>query len=201
MTKSDIAGCTIKFLEGFRFKRILILVLFGVMLNSQVFATANRKFPDKKFQLLSQAFRYGEEMPSRYSSARGGQNVSPSLNWVNPPEGTKSFALIVVDPNIPLGFTFTHWLIYNIPTEKKGLLESVSHQVSFGDGTVQGKNGYGKNEYLGPNPVWGRHRYYFTIYALDTTINSNSNLNKKRLMQAMKGHILGRAQLMGCFSK
>ncbi len=201
MKHSNAAG-SVATLRGLRLKRIMILTLLFVgMFNSQVFGTADPKLPDKKFRLLSQAFYYGEEMPSRYSSTKKGQNISPPLNWVNPPKGTKSFTLIVDDPDIPLGFIFTHWLICNIPAEKQGLLENVPHQVSFKDGTVQGKNGYKKNEYYGPNPVWGRHRYYFTIYALDTTINFDSTLNKKKLMQAMKGHILDRAQLMGYFSK
>jgi Raf kinase inhibitor-like YbhB/YbcL family protein len=199
--KSATSKYAFESLARFRLKRILILVLSGLMFNSQAYGTINKELPNKKFQLLSQAFCNGEEIPSRYSCTREGQNISPPLNWVNPPKGTKSFALIMVDPDIPLGFTFTHWLIYDIPAERKGLVESVPHKESFADGMVQGKNLYRKNEYSGPHPVWGRHRYFFTIYALNIVINPDSNFNKKRLMQAMKGHILDQAELMGYYSK
>ena len=154
------------------------------------------------FQLSSKAFQDGGDIPERYSSTRKGQNISPPLHWVDSPAGTKSFALIADDLDIPFGFIFTHWVVYNIPALKQELQEGVPHQRTFSDGTIQGKNSFRKNEYLGPNPiVGGKHRYVFVIYALDKMLNPDPKISKKKLLKAMEGHILGQAQLMGCYSK
>lgn len=150
------------------------------------------------FQLVSDAFEHEGIMPDLYTCR--GENVSPSLRWSDPPEGTKSFALIAVDPDAIL-MTFTHWVLCNIPAEKRELSEAVPHREEFEDGTIQGRNGMRRNKYLGPCPPWGKHRYIFTIYALDVILDVNPKINKRKLLKAMEGHILAQAELVGHYSK
>jgi Raf kinase inhibitor-like YbhB/YbcL family protein len=181
-------------------KEIIYFLFLAVLVSPQIIMAKGNKLADS-FQLFSKVFKDGEEIPERYSSTRDGQNISPPLHWVNPPKGTQRFALIVEDLDIPLGFIFTHWVLYNIPADKQELMEGVPRQKVFGDGIIQGKNSWMKNEYYGLNPVWGTHRYRFTIYALDTGMKQDLNLNKKKLLRAIAGHILSQAQLVGCYSK
>jgi Raf kinase inhibitor-like YbhB/YbcL family protein len=150
------------------------------------------------FQLMSEAFNHEGFMPDLYTCK--GENVSPPLSWSGPPEETKSYALIAVDPDAIL-MTFTHWVVFNIPAEKRKLPEAVAHQPEFEDGIIQGRNGMRKNRYIGPCPPWGKHRYIFTLYALDVLLDANAKLNKKKLLHSMKGHILAQAELMGYYSK
>lgn len=150
------------------------------------------------FQLLSTAFNHEGEIPELYTCK--GKNVSPPLTWKNPPEGTKSFALIAEDTDTPFG-TITHWVLYNIPPDRAELEEAVPTQEQFPDGTIQGKNGMRRNGYMGPCPPWGKHRYYFTIYALDTVLKEDPDMNKKKLLKAVEGHILDKTDLMGYYSK
>ena len=150
------------------------------------------------FQLMSDAFEHKRRMPDLYTCK--GENISPPLRWSGPPEGTKCFALIAVDPDAIL-MTFTHWVLCNIPAEKRDLPEAVPQQGEFEDGMIQGRNGMRRNKYVGPCPPWGNHRYIFTIYALDVIVDANAKMNKKKLLRAMKGHILARAELLGYYSK
>lgn len=150
------------------------------------------------FQLMSDAFEHKGFMPDLYTCK--GENVSPPLRWSDPPEGTKSLALITVDPDAVL-ITFTHWVMCNIPAEKRGLPKAVPHQAEFEDGTIQGRNGMGKNKYIGPCPPWGKHRYIFTIYALDVILDAYPKMNKRKLLKAMKGHVLAQSVLLGYYSK
>jgi Raf kinase inhibitor-like YbhB/YbcL family protein len=149
-------------------------------------------------QLLSTAFTHQGDIPDLYSCR--GKNISPPLSWKNPPKETACYALIAEDPDAPIG-TVTHWVIYNIPPEKHELPEGVPERESFSDGTVQGKNMRRRNGYMGPCPPWGRHRYYFRIYALDATITPDSKMSRKRLMAVIEPHVLDQAQLMGYYSK
>ena len=150
------------------------------------------------FQLKSDAFEHAGYIPDLYTCK--GKDISPPLMWTDPPEGTQSFAIITVDPDAIL-MTFTHWVMCNIPAEKGELLEAVPHQVEFEDGTIQGRNGMRRNRYIGPCPPWGKHRYIFTIYALDVMLEADAKINKKRLLKGMEGHILAQAELMGYYSK
>jgi Raf kinase inhibitor-like YbhB/YbcL family protein len=150
------------------------------------------------FQLKSDSFEHGGHMPDLYTCR--GENVSPPLNWTGSPEETKSFALITVDPDA-IFMTFTHWVLGNIPAEKRELPEAIPHQEEFDDGMIQGRNGMRRNQYLGPCPPWGKHRYIFTIYALDVILDANPKMNKKKLLRAIKGHILAEAELTGYYSR
>ena len=148
--------------------------------------------------LSSTAFAAGASIPSDYSCK--GRSVSPPLAWGDPPTGTRSFALIMDDPDAPIG-TFVHWVIYNIPASSRGLPEAVPTNGQLVDGTLQGNNGSGKAGYTGPCPPSGTHRYFFKLYALDNVLSLPSGPSKDQLLQAMQGHILAQGELMGTFSK
>lgn len=112
----------------------------------------------------STAFQDGESIPDKYTCQ--GQDISPPLAWGEPPVGTQSLSLVMDDPDAPLG-VFTHWVIFNIPPASRELAEAVPAQPQLPDGSLQGKNNFGKTGYGGPCPPSGSpHRYQFTIYAL-----------------------------------
>ena len=143
--------------------------------------------------LKSDAFANGQSIPAKYSCT--GKNISPALSWNDPPAGTQSFALIVDDPDAPMG-TWVHWVLYNIPSTTTSLEESADA------GTISvGKNSSGNMRYDGPCPPSGTHRYFFKLYALDSTLSLSPGATKEQLLNAMKGHILAQGELMGTFSK
>ena len=148
--------------------------------------------------LTSIAFAAGKPIPAVYSCK--GRSISPPLAWTGAPAETASFALIMDDPDAPSG-TFVHWVIYNIPAASKGLPEAVSNDAKLADGTLQGNNGAGQTGYTGPCPPSGTHRYFFKLYALDSTLNLPPGSSKDQLLKAMQGHILAQGELMGTFSK
>ena len=150
------------------------------------------------FELTSTAFTQGEPIPVKYSC--DGEDISPALTWGDPPQGTQSLALIMDDPDAPVG-TWDHWLVFNIPAEVRELPEDMPAGTKFGDVAVTfGKNSWSRSDYGGPCPPSGTHRYFFKLYALDTTLPSDESMDKKQLMAAMDGHILAETELMGTFS-
>jgi hypothetical protein len=151
------------------------------------------------FRIESQGFKQGEPIPAKYTCT--GQDVSPPLRWADPPAGTKCFALICDDPDAPM-MTWVHWAIYNIPLGKNELAENVPAQRALDDGTFQGTNSWRKIGYGGPCPPRGKpHRYFFKMYALDSKLDIGPGADKKSLLRAMEGHVLGRAELMGTYGK
>ena len=149
-------------------------------------------------QLISSAFKQGENIPEKYTCM--GEECSPPLEWSKPPLETKSFFLTMEDLDTPLG-VFTHWILFNIPQDKTELKENISHEKVFSDGMIQGRNGYHKNGYIGPCPPWGRHRYIFTLYALDKKLEPDPKANKKKLFRIISNNILEKAELLGYYSK
>lgn len=150
-----------------------------------------------EMEITSSAFQCGEAIPDKYSCH--GQNVSPELAWRGVPEDTKSLALIMDDPDAPRG-TYNHWVIYNIPLSSTGLAENVAGTSQLSDGTMQGKNSSGKVGYGGPCPPAGSsHRYYFTLYALDITLDLAAGVTKSQVLAAMEGHLLAQAETMGTY--
>jgi hypothetical protein len=129
-----------------------------------------------------------------------GPDVSPSLTWSDPPAGTKSLALISDDPDAPVG-TWVHWVMWNIPADTRALEESVPKKESLPNGTKQGTTDFRRIGYGGPCPPSGTHRYFFKLYALDTTLNLPASTTKKDLEKAMQGHILAQAELMGKYRR
>jgi Raf kinase inhibitor-like YbhB/YbcL family protein len=150
-------------------------------------------------QVESPAFHHGDDIPTRFTCS--GPNISPAITWQSPPANTRSFALIVSDPDAPVS-TFIHWIIYNLPPESRNLPEGVPTQEHLPDGSAQGQNDNETIGYWGPCPPGNSpHRYLFTLYALDSTLNLPPKAEEKQIAAAMKGHILAAGQLMGRYHR
>jgi Raf kinase inhibitor-like YbhB/YbcL family protein len=150
-------------------------------------------------QLSSAAFSGGQKIPVKFTC--DGSDASPELSWRDIPAGTKSFALIMDDPDAPAG-TWVHWVLYNIPAESKELPEAVPKQEQLPDGALQGHNSFRKIGYGGPCPPPGKpHRYYFRLYALDSKLDLKAGATKADVERAMKAHVLGEAELIGRFGR
>jgi len=143
------------------------------------------------FILKSDDFEDEEEIPPRFTC--DGENVSPQLSWKNMPEGTKSFALSVIDVDAP-GGTFVHWLIYDIPSDVREIEEG-----GLPTGAKQLENDFGKKSYGGPCPPSGKHRYIFTLYALD--IEHLEDVDRKNFLERIEKHSIGKAELTGLYAR
>lgn len=166
-------------------------------------ASANQIFMEgttmPEFTLTSPAFQEGSPIPARHSC--DAENKSPELAWSAPPAGTQSLALIADDPDAPVG-VFTHWVLYNIPAALNGLPDSVPQSPNPKGIGTQGMNNFRHNWYDGPCPPRGKpHRYFFKLYALDISLDLPPGQTPKQLMEAMRGHILAQAQLMGTYQR
>ena len=147
------------------------------------------------FELISTDFEQGEPIPVKYSC--DGEDISPSLAWGDPPEGTQTLTLIMDDPDAP-GGTWDHWIVFNISAELRELPEAMS--VGKLAATF-GKNSWGRGDYGGPCPPGGTHRYFFKLYALDISLSLDENSNKGQVLAAMEGHILAETELMGTYNR
>ena len=151
------------------------------------------------FTLRSTAFQEEGTIPKKHTCT--GPDVSPPLQWSPPPKGTQTLALIMDDPDAPVG-TWVHWVLFNIPGRTTGLPEGVPAKPSFPTGEQQGINDFQRIGYGGPCPPPGKpHRYYFRLYALDTSLKLKPEATKTEVLAACKSHILGEAQLMGRFGR
>ncbi len=149
--------------------------------------------------LSSAGFHNGAEIPRQYTC--DAQDMSPPLRWANVPAATKSLALIVDDPDAPAG-TWVHWVIYDLPTETKDLAEGLAKTDILPNGAKQGVNDFRKVGYGGPCPPPGSaHRYYFKLYALDTATRLKPRATKQQLLDAIQGHVLGEAELIGRYKR
>ena len=149
--------------------------------------------------LSSQSFANGGDIPKQFTCE--GADISPQLSWSAPPAGNKSFALLVDDPDAPVG-NWNHWTLWNLPASAGGLPEGVRKEAQLPDGTQQGMNDFHKVGYNGPCPPAGKpHRYYFKLFALDAKLDLKSGAGKPELERAMKGHILAQAEWMGRFKR
>jgi hypothetical protein len=150
-----------------------------------------------EIKIESSVFTNEGTIPSKFTC--DGENVSPPLTWGEPPAGTKSLALIVDDPDAP-GGTFVHWVVYNIPSDTREFSENVKIKSISAD-TIEGTTHFSEEGYGGPCPPSGTHRYYFKIYALDTTVELKPGAGKNALLKAMEGHILAQGEIMGKYSR
>ena len=154
------------------------------------------------FSLRSTAFANGDAIPVKYTCE--GKDLSPPLRWEGVPEHTHSLVLIVDDPDAPdpkaPRMRWVHWVLYNIPPDATGLPESVI-SGSLPSGTEEGLNDWGKTGYGGPCPPIGRHRYFHTLYALDTVLKGMRKPTRSQVEAAMKGHIIAKAELVGTYKK
>lgn len=148
-------------------------------------------------ELTSSAFAHGEPIPRRYSCE--GDDVSPALRWTHAPTGTRSYALTLTDPDAPdpaaPTHTYVHWVLYDIPAGIQELPEAVS---AIGR---DGVNDWGRSGYGGPCPRVGRHRYVFTLYAVDSELGGLDRPTRAHLERALEGHVLARAELAGTYQK
>ena len=152
-----------------------------------------------KIELTSTAFQEGHAIPTRYTG--DGQDVSPPLQWNDPPPATLSLALICDDPDAP-GGAFTHWVLFLLPAESRKLAEGVPTEATLADGSAQGTNDFQRVGYSGPAPPRGKpHRYVFTVYALDNRPALHPGATKDQVLGAIKGHILDRGQLTGKYAR
>ena len=186
-------------------KFILLFILLAFGLSSCGATPTPASVPQQggqtmTFELTSSAFGQGEAIPVKYTC--DGEDISPPLRWGDPPEGTQSFALIADDPDAPVG-TWVHWVLFNLPAETRELPEQATPPAgSQGSNyVVDGKNSWKRTGYGGPCPPGGTHRYFFKLYALDTMLDLAAGATKEQLLQAMEGHILGQAEVMGTYSR
>jgi Raf kinase inhibitor-like YbhB/YbcL family protein len=142
--------------------------------------------------ITSPAFKHEKPIPAKYSCQ--GEDINPPLNINGIPEEAKTLVLIMDDPDAPMG-TFDHWVMWNIPPVSEISEDTVP------EGAEQGKNSWDKNEYGGPCPPSGTHRYYFKLYALDTSLDLPASSGKKDVESAMSGHVLAETVLMGTYEK
>ena len=150
-------------------------------------------------QISSAAFSAGETIPKKFTC--DGPDVSPNLTWTDSPPKTQSFALIMDDPDAPVG-TWVHWVLYDLPADARELSEGIAKQEQLSNGARQGRNDFGKIGYGGPCPPPGKpHRYFFKLYALDAKLNLKSGATKAEVERAMKGHILAQAELIGKYGR
>ncbi len=150
------------------------------------------------FTLTSSAFAEGSSIPARYTCQ--GEDISPPLAWQGAPDETQSFALIMDDPDAP-GRTWVHWVVYNLPPNVHALPEGIAADAALPGEAVHGRNSWGRNDYGGPCPPSGTHRYFFKLYALDSTLDLPPGAGKEEVLRAMEGHIVAQAQLMGTYRK
>jgi Raf kinase inhibitor-like YbhB/YbcL family protein len=151
-------------------------------------------------RLSSPSFEPEHEIPRRYTCE--GEEIPPALQWSDVPEGTRSLALIVDDPDAPdpraPRMTWVHWLVWDLPPNLRGLPEG---GPSLPVGVHQGRNDARQVGYQGPCPPIGRHRYFFHLFALDRELQLHDGASRKQLEAAMKGHVLAKAELMGTYAK
>lgn len=183
---------------------ICLLVISGICLKNnflqgikpdRVKAAVNG---EKTMELTGDAFKNNDMIPRKYTC--DGENISPPLKLNKIPEKTSSLALIVDDPDAPVG-TFVHWVMYNIPANTTKFNEGIPDREELPDGSIQGKNDFGKIGYGGPCPPGGTHRYFFKLYALDDNLNLSPGATKQQLEKTMNGHIIEMTELIGLYKR
>lgn len=152
--------------------------------------------------LRSAGFQDGQTIPRRFTC--DGEDVSPPLRWSDPPPSTRSLALVVEDPDAPDPAhpqrTWVHWIVFNLPADCPGLPEDADRH-GLPAGSRSGRNDWQRAGWGGPCPPIGRHRYFFRLFALDTRLEGLNAPNRTELEQAIAGHILDRAELVGLYGR
>jgi hypothetical protein len=185
------------------FERMMIAPMRVQSLSETVPRLANSPQSEEiirvSLEIVSRAFAHGKSIPDKYTC--NGENVSPPLTWRDVPHAAKELVLIVDDPDAPSG-TFVHWLLYNVSPSESELDEGISGGTeTLANGAGQGVNGFRRIGYAGPCPPSGTHRYYFHLYAVDSNLNLPPGVNRDKIDQAMKNHVLEEAELMGYYAK
>jgi Raf kinase inhibitor-like YbhB/YbcL family protein len=181
---------------------VLALVLLGLSAVGAAAGVGGGNAGPPALRVTSPAFSNGSSIPDRH--ACGGANVSPQLDWSDPPQGAKSFALVVSDPDAQAvaGYTWLHWIVYGLPPELRGLPEAFESRSASVPGVRFGKTHFGNTCYGGPCPPRGpAHRYYFTLYAVDVMPDLKDGATADALMAAIKGHVLAEGELAGTYAR
>jgi Raf kinase inhibitor-like YbhB/YbcL family protein len=173
-------------------KGIVFLLLSACVLMAD-FAVGKEIKKMNSVTVSSPTFSHKGSIPARFTC--DGQDISPPLQFGNVPKAAKSLALIMDDPDAPAG-TWVHWVVWNIPP---GIGEIRDGSVP--EGMQQGLNSWNRNSYGGPCPPQGTHRYFFKVYALDSTLGLPLSTTKAGLEKAIKGHVLGSGELMGTYRR
>ncbi len=148
--------------------------------------------------LTSPAFDHEGDIPSRHTC--DGPDLSPQLNFSGVPKEAASLVLVCDDPDAPVG-VWDHFVLYNLSPATPGLPEGLHAAERYPDGSLSGRNSWGRHGYGGPCPPQGVHRYYFTLYALDAMLDLPAGASKAEVLRAAKGHILASATLMGRYQR
>lgn len=152
--------------------------------------------PPAPLVVTSTAFADGGPIPAEFTC--DGEDVSPPLAWSGAPSGTRSFAIIVDDPDAPKG-TWVHWVVYDLPATTTSLARDASGELP--EPARHGKNGWGDAAWGGACPPSGRHHYVHRVYALDAMTGLTGSPTRAQLDAAMKGHILAAGELVGTYQK
>jgi hypothetical protein len=176
--------------------------IFPQLVLVSIIISANAEGVNTIMQLTSTSFENHGSVAKKFTC--DGEDISPALEWSGAPEGSKSFALIVDDPDAPdpanPRMTWVHWVLYNIPAAINSLPEGVKDK-DLPKGTLQGLNDWKKSGYGGPCPPIGQHRYFHKLYALDIVLPDLTRPTKEKLEKAMEGHILSKAELIGLYQR
>lgn len=152
--------------------------------------------------LTSTAFQHQGNIPPLYTC--DGKDISPPLQWSGVPQGARSLALIVDDPDAPdpakPKMTWVHWILFNLPPTTTGLPENIAPN-DLPAGTGHGLNDWKRTRYGGPCPPIGTHRYFFKLYALDIVLDEKGTPTKQQLENKMRGHILAQTELLGLYRR
>jgi Raf kinase inhibitor-like YbhB/YbcL family protein len=148
--------------------------------------------------LTSPAFADGANIPSKFTCDAGQTSPSPALGWKDAPAGTKSFVLILHDPDVPMPGGFTHWVLFDVPATTMELPEGFQP----GSVGVSGNTGMRRQGYMGPCPPTGAHHYHFMLSALDVaSLGLQAGATKADVEKAMEGHVVGKTELVGVYQK
>lgn len=182
-----------------RFPRELLVVCSIIFLPGVGMASTTNV---AAIEVTSSAFEQGGEIPEIYSCE--GKDISPPLRWSGVPDEADSLVLIVDDPDAPdpaaPKMTWVHWLVYNLPAQLTAL-DSGTLSIDLPAGAEEGINNWNRKLFGGPCPPIGRHRYFFKVYALDLALDGLKAPDKKAMLAAMQGHIIGYGELMGTYQK
>ena len=170
-----------------RYKIIPFLLTIGIFILANVYGK------EVQMKISSTAFEHNGQIPKQYTC--DGSDVNPPLKFEGVPTEAKSLVLIVDDPDAPMG-TWVHWVLWNIDPKTTEIEEN-----SVPKSAKQGMNDFRKHYYGGPCPPSGTHRYFFKLYALDTTLNIGPTVTKADVESSMKGHILAKAELIGLYRR
>ncbi len=181
-------------MKGKRMFKKLCLIIFVILFSS--FMEAQDK--GAQMRLLSPAFKDKSEIPTKFTC--DGEDISPPLMIKNVPKEAKSLALIMDDPDAPMG-TFVHWVVYDIDPSTTLIEENQPHTPTILNGAKQGKNDFPKIGYGGPCPPNGRHRYFFKLYALDAKLDLDPGLTKEELLKHIQRHVIAQSVFMGTYER